>query len=95
MGCGCLLALVAVVSPRFAFILVWLFTDLVGRALEGFLLPTLGLIFLPFTTLFYVLVYDPAGLTVWSWLLVILGFLFDLAAYGSSGYANSRQSSYS
>jgi hypothetical protein len=56
---GCLFAIVAALSPRLALVLVWLFTNLVDRAFEGFLLPLLGLVFLPFTTLFYVLAYRP------------------------------------
>ena len=88
MGCGCLFAFVAVFSPRLAFLIVWLWTDMVSDAFGGFLLPFLGFLLLPFTTLFYVLVYDPAGLSLWGWLLVLLGFLLDLGAYGGSGYTN-------
>lgn len=91
MGCGCLFALIAVFSPRLAFIIVWLSTDLVSKAFEGFLLPFLGLILLPFTTLFYVLVYEPGGISGWGWFLVALGFILDLGAYGGSGYTNRRQ----
>jgi hypothetical protein len=56
---GCLLALLAAISPRLALLLVWIFTDLVDRAFTGFLLPLFGLILLPFTTLLYVLAYQP------------------------------------
>lgn len=48
-----------------------------------------GIIFLPFTTLFYVFSYIPGlGLTGWGWLFVIIGFLIDISAYGSSAYTN-------
>lgn len=95
MGCGCLFALIAVVSPRLAFLIVWISTDMVGDAFDGFLLPMLGFLLLPFTTLFYVLAYDPAGLSPWGWLLVIFGFLLDLGAYSGSGYTNrDRYSGY-
>lgn len=41
----------------------------------------LGIIFLPFTTLMYVLVVGPLGPTnFWGWLVVGLGFLIDLPA---------------
>jgi hypothetical protein len=80
---GCLLALVAAISPRLALLLVWIFTNLVDRAFEGFLVPLLGLILLPFTTLIYVLAYQPlVGVTGWGWFFVFLGLLFDLGAYG-------------
>jgi hypothetical protein len=60
------------------------------RAFEGFLLPLLGLVFLPFTTLFYVLAYRPVvGVSGWGWFFVFPGLLFDLGSYG--GGARSRR----
>jgi CDP-diglyceride synthetase len=88
---GCLLALLAALSPRLALVLVWIFTNLVDRAFEGFLLPLLGLIFLPFTTLIYVLAYRPVvGVTGWGWLFVFLGVLFDLGSYGGGVFGRRR-----
>jgi hypothetical protein len=87
---GCLFAVIAVLSPRLALALVWIFTSEVTKAFHGsFIWPFLGLIFLPFTTLIYCLVYAPgAGVTGWGWLCVVLAFLADMAAYGGSGYTN-------
>ena len=87
---GCLFALLAAFAPRIALILVWIFTNEVTKAFHGaFIWPFLGLIFLPFTTLIYSLVYvTGVGLTGWGWFWVILAFILDLAAYGSSGYTN-------
>ncbi|HEV8166477.1 MAG TPA: hypothetical protein VGR74_18910 [Actinomycetota bacterium] len=88
---GCLLALLAALSPRLALILVWIFTNLVDRAFEGFLLPLLGLIFLPFTTLLYVLAYQPlVGVTGWGWFFVFFGLLFDLGSYGGGAFSRRR-----
>ena len=56
---GCLLALLAGVAPRVALALVWIFTNWVDRAFNGFLIPLLGLIVFPYATLFYVLAYNP------------------------------------
>ena len=43
--------------------------------------PLLGLVFLQWTTLFYILVAARAGgITFWGWLLVRLGLISDLAA---------------
>lgn len=96
MGCGCLFSLLAIISPRLALLIVWLSTGMVNDAFDSFVLPFLGLIFLPFTTLFYVLVYDPVEISVWGWLFVIFGFLLDLGAYGGGGYTNrDRYSGYS
>jgi CDP-diglyceride synthetase len=88
---GCLLVLVAAISPRLALVLVWIFTNLVDRAFEGFLLPLLGLIFLPFTTLIYVLAYSPlTGVSGWGWFFVILAVLVDLGSYGGGAYSRRR-----
>jgi hypothetical protein len=88
---GCLLAVLAAISPRLALVLVWIFTNLVERAFEGFLLPLLGLIFLPLTTLVYVLAYRPAvGVTGWGWFFVILAVLFDLGSYGGGVFSRRR-----
>jgi hypothetical protein len=93
LGCACLFAMGAAFFPRLALLLVWLFTPLVNRAFHFTILwPLLGIIFLPFTTLMYVLVYNPAvGVIGWGWLWVILGFLLDISSYGSSAYSNRNR----
>jgi CDP-diglyceride synthetase len=80
---GCVFALLSALSPRLALVLIWIATNLVDRAFTTFLLPLLGLIFLPFTTLLYVLAYRPVtGVSGWGWFSVAVGFLLDLGAYG-------------
>ena len=93
LGCGCLFALLAASFPRAALLFTWLFTPLVSRAFhDAFLLPFLGLLFLPFTTLMYVLVWSPAvGVTGLGWFWVILGLLLDIGSYSGSAYGNRRQ----
>jgi hypothetical protein len=68
---------------RVALLVVLLTTPLVSRAFHGgWLLPLLGLLILPITTLTYVLVYTIAGsVTGWNWLWVVLAILLDLAAH--------------
>ena len=39
---GCLLALLAGFAPRVALALIWIFTNLVDRAFNGFLVPLFG-----------------------------------------------------
>jgi hypothetical protein len=88
---GCLFAVVAALSPRLALLLLWLFTNLVDRAFDTFLVPLLGLLFLPFATLMYVLAYQPVtGVSGWGWLLVALAAALDLGTYGG-GYGSRRQ----
>jgi hypothetical protein len=92
MGCCLVVALLAI-GPRFALFLTWLFTNLVDRAFDTFVLPLLGLIFLPWTTLFYVFAYAPVdGVTGIGWFFVVLGFFFDIASYGSGSREQRRRS---
>jgi hypothetical protein len=77
---GCLIFLLAAFAPRIALLLVWIFTPYVTRAFHGgFIWPFLGIIFLPFTTLIYSLVYVPGiGVHGVRWLWVVLGVLLDI-----------------
>ena len=86
---GCLLALVA----RVALLAVWVATPLVNRAFHGgWVLPVLGVTFLPLTTLAYVVVYALGnGVTGWAWLWVVAAFLFDLGAHGAGVRANRHR----
>jgi hypothetical protein len=83
---GCLFALFAGVFPRLALLIVWIARPaLVGAAFNTFLLPLLGIIFLPFATLIYVLLYTPGvGLTGFEWFWVLLAALFDIGHWAAS-----------
>jgi len=62
-----------------------------GQFLVQWLGDILGVIFLPFTTLMFVLVVGPLGETnFWGWLVVFLGLLLDLRAYADAA-ANRNQ----
>jgi hypothetical protein len=84
---GCLLALLA----RIGLLVVWTQTSLVKAAFhDGWILPLLGIIFLPLTTLAYVVVYAfDNGVNGAAWLWVLLGLLFDLGLHGS-GISSNR-----
>lgn len=79
---------------RVALLVVWLSTALVNRAFHGgWILPLLGILLLPITTLVYVLVsYAYGSVTGWGWLWVALAFLLDLAAnsYPARSAARTR-----
>ena len=85
---ACLLALLALISPRLVLFLLWVFDDVIGRAIDGWIVPVLGFFLLPWTTLAYVAFWDwGAGATVegFEWFFVVLAFLFDLGSYVQSG----------
>jgi hypothetical protein len=86
----CIISLLLLIGPRVAFIATWLFSDRVTRAFSGSVIePVLGVIFLPFTSLFYVLVWQPeVGVQgVLPIALVALGLIIDLGGY-VSGFMN-------
>jgi len=88
---GCLFVLVAMISPRLAFILIWIFSDRISIAFDNFFVPLLGFLFLPITSVVYVLVYDPiAGVNGLGWFLVVFAFLVDLGAYSGSRYSTHK-----
>jgi hypothetical protein len=93
---GCLFALVAVLSPRFAVVLMWIFTPWVDRAFGPIIWPILGIIFLPLTTLMYVILWNTSGRGVdgWEWIFVILALFADLASYGGGAYGRRRSTAY-
>ena len=89
MGCGCLTALAALVSPRLALVLVWLFSDWLTVSIESGWLGLVGFLLLPWTTLVWAVTYVALdGVSGLGWFVVALAFLGDLGAYGG---ANSRR----
>ena len=59
---------------------------------DSFLLPFLGFLLAPWTTLMYVLV-APGGVTGFDWVWIGLAVVIDLASYGSGGrYGSKRRS---
>ena len=59
---GCLLALFAGIFPRLALLILWVARPArIDAVFDTFLVPLLGIIFLPFATLIYVLSTPPAA----------------------------------
>ena len=70
--CGCIVALIALISPRFAIFLVWLFdNDRMSAAFNSFWIGFLGFLFLPWTTLAWVVLRAGRGVTGFGWFIVI------------------------
>lgn len=88
---GCLFAIFAGMFPRLGILLIWLARPVIFSAAFGgsWLWALLGIFFLPFTTLMYVLIWAPSGnISGFDWLWLFLAVLIDLGAIGGSGYAN-------
>ena len=75
---GCLLAMAAAFAPRIVLVIMWIVGPRVNAAFDTFIFPLLGLIFLPYTTIMYVLVWNPVGgVHGWDWLWIALGVWLD------------------
>jgi hypothetical protein len=78
----CLLGAAAIIGPRFALAVWWIFGNKVDTAFDSWWVPLLGLIFLPWTTLAYVIAWQPGGLDGgWDVILVFLGVAIDILVY--------------
>ena len=80
---GCLVGLVLLAFPRLIMFVLWIFTDYLGRAYDGWILPLLGFFFLPTTTLAYAIAENQTrGLRSWGLVLVIVAVLVDVGIWG-------------
>src|ERR1700676_4215763 len=89
----CFLLLVILLFPRVALVLMWLFSTYLQRAFHGGLvLPVLGFIFLPLTTIVYAWELNSgmptAGVNL-VWLLVAV--VIDLGGLGGGAHRQSRR----
>ena len=92
----CCLALVAgFLGPRLALFMWWVFGSKVDAAFDTWIWPLLGLIFLPWTTLAYVLAWGPMNAVSGAgWLVVALGFAADIATYSARAAKSKYQTAY-
>jgi hypothetical protein len=91
MGFSCLFSLLVAGAPRLALVLLWVFRpERVDSAFDTFLLPILGLVFLPIVTFVYVLI-SPHGVQGLDWLWLGLALLADVGVWAAGGYLNRRR----
>jgi hypothetical protein len=92
----CCLALTAgFLGPRVALFIWWVFGNKVDAAFDTWIWPLLGLIFLPWTTLAYVLAWGPINAVSGAgWLVVALGFAADVATYSARAAKSRYQTAY-
>jgi len=86
---GCLLGMFAAFFPRLFTLFLWIAKPvLFEAALGGPILAVLGILFLPLTTLMYVVLWTPAGLAGWDWVWVGLALVLDIGGVAASGFSN-------
>lgn len=77
-------------GPRAAILIWWLINPARwALAFTGsFIWPLLGFLFLPWTTLMYVIVAPVGGVTGFDWIWMALAVLADISMYAGGGYGN-------
>lgn len=85
-------SVLALFGPRLAVLIWWIIRPgYYMSVFQTWVWPFLGLIFAPWTTLMYLLVYGNNGIVGFDWVWVGLAVLFDLATYGGSAYGNRER----
>jgi len=87
----CFFTALVLAGPRLGILVWWLLNPLyISRAFTTFIWPLLGFIFLPWTTLMYLVIF-PGGIVGFDWVWLGIGVLADIASYGGGGYGNRER----
>jgi hypothetical protein len=79
----CLLAIVVLAFPRVVLVLMWLFSTVLQRAYHGLIIPMLGFIFLPITTIVYAwMVTNHMPLAGVNLIILVVAVLLDAGSHG-------------
>jgi hypothetical protein len=87
---GCLLVLLALITPRFILLILWLFSDYLNAAFSSGWWGILGFVFLPTTTIAFAVAENEftapgGGIEAAGIILIVLGVALDLGLLGGSG----------
>ena len=89
---GCLIGCLALVTPRIALALIFIFSTYLGRAYDTALWPVLGFFFMPLTTIAYAWAVNTNGTVTGVYLaVVVIAVLLDLGLVGGSGASARRR----
>jgi predicted MFS family arabinose efflux permease len=89
---GCLFLICFLAFPRVALVLLFFFSNYLERAYHGLLLPLLGFLFLPLTTLAYAWMANSGQPTTGLNLLILLiAVVIDLGGLGGGEYHRRRR----
>jgi hypothetical protein len=87
---GCLLVVLALITPRFIMVILWLFSDYLNHAFSSGWWGLLGFLFLPTTSIGYAIAQNEfttadGGLEAAGIIVIVLGVAIDLGLLGGSG----------
>jgi hypothetical protein len=83
---GCLFALFSLITPRVVIALIFLFTHWFSVAYQTVFWPILGFLFMPYTTLAYLvaMIYSNHNITNGWIVLIVIAVILDLGGQGMS-----------
>ncbi|MHC5082176.1 MAG: hypothetical protein ACYTHN_24490 [Planctomycetota bacterium] len=90
---GCVIAVLAMITPRLLMVLIWVTSDWFSRAYETVIWPVLGFIFMPYTTLAYMaaMLNNAHRLSGWWLALFIVAIIADVGNWGGSGASHQKR----
>ena len=87
----CFFTTLVLFGPRFAVLIWWLIRPVYyNLVFNTWIWPLLGIIFLPWTTLMY-LILGGGPLIGFDWVWMVLALLADLGSYGGGAYGNRER----
>jgi hypothetical protein len=89
----CLLVFAILLFPRLILVLMWLFSNILDKAYNGLVLPLLGFIFLPITTIVYAwMATNHLPIAGFNLILLIGAVLLDAGSHGGGvNYSRRRR----
>jgi len=89
---ACLLMILLLAFPRVTLLLIFFLSNYLERAYGGIILPILGFIFVPLTTLVYAWMANTRQpLQGVNLLILLLALLLDLGSFGGGEYHRRRR----
>jgi len=89
----CLFLTTLLLGPRAGLFIWWLLDpNRFSSAFDSWVWPALGIIFLPWTTLLFLIAWSFGdGISGLDWIWIVIGVLLDLMMYAGSGYGNQSR----
>ena len=88
----CIFTVLLFLGPRAGILIWWLIDSRRWQiAFDSFIWGFLGFIFVPWTTLMYVIVSPVGGVTGFDWVWLGLALLADISMYAGGGVGNRKR----